>query len=92
MQGCLLLSLLLLCSPRVAAIIIAIFTNWFSLAYSTVIWPILGWFFAPLTTLAYMWASIQTGGNITFGWGLMIAFAVLVDIGAASASANAKKE
>lgn len=76
----LLIMLFLGLSPRLAIILIALFTNWFDRGYSTVIWPVLGFFFMPYTTLAYLAASINChGGSFTFPWVLLVIFGVLFD-------------
>jgi hypothetical protein len=69
----------LLC-PRLFLLGILIFTTWFSQAYQTVIWPLLGFFFMPLTTLAYMAAMFNNGGTVTGWWIVLIVFAVLLDL------------
>lgn len=86
MAGCLVVILVFLFSPRFAGLIFWIFTNWFDKAYQTWYWPLLGWIFLPFTTLAYMWAYLSTGGDITGGWIALIVFAVLVDLGSNAAS------
>ena len=52
-------------------------------AYEHWLWPVLGFFFLPLTTLVFAFASNTLGqaGEITnLGW-LLIALAVLTDVG-----------
>jgi hypothetical protein len=56
-MGCLLPCLAVL-MPRVVMFFIVLLTNWFALAYQTVLWPLLGFFFMPYTTLAYMAAML----------------------------------
>lgn len=72
--------------PRVAIILIAIFSNYLSAAYSTVLWPILGFFFMPYTTLVYAWAHNSTGGQISGLYIVAIVVAVLADLGAIGGS------
>ena len=58
--------------PRVALVILAIVNlKYLDDAYQTVLWPVLGFFFAPLTTLAYAWAWHYGSGNVN-GLGLAI--------------------
>jgi hypothetical protein len=38
--------------PRLVILILAIFTTYMSSAYQTIIWPVLGFFLLPYTTLA----------------------------------------
>jgi hypothetical protein len=67
----------------------ALFVVWFfgggylGRAYDHFLWPLLGFFFLPLTTLAFAFASNSLGapGEVPpFGW-LLVGLAVLVDIG-----------
>ena len=62
-------------------IFIAILTDWFSQAYETTIWPLLGWFFMPFTTLAYMAAMLNNDHQVSGGWIILMFFAILFDLG-----------
>jgi hypothetical protein len=79
-MGCLLPIFGLIC-PRVVMIAIFIATNWFSRGFQTVIWPLVGFFLMPYTTLMYLWASIQTDHNVSGGWIVGIVIAVILDLG-----------
>ena len=46
--GCMALS-----APRLALAIVFVFSNYLGRAYQSALWPLLGFFFIPLTTLAY---------------------------------------
>jgi hypothetical protein len=76
---CCFYTILLFLGPRFANIVwwIANPTRW-DLAFSSVIWPILGILFAPWTTLMYM--LVFPGGVTGFDW-VWIGLAVLGDIG-----------
>ena len=65
-MGCL-LALVAIFSPRLAVILLWIFTPWVDRAFGPIIWPILGVIFLPLTTLLYvlLW---NTGGRGVHGW------------------------
>ena len=54
-------------SPRLAFVLMWIFTPWVDRTFGPVIWPILGVIFLPLTTLLYviLW---NTGGHGVTGW------------------------
>jgi hypothetical protein len=54
-------------SPRLAVLLMWIFTPWVDRAFAPIIWPILGIIFLPLTTLLYviLW---NTGGRGVTGW------------------------
>jgi hypothetical protein len=67
-------------------IFIAILTDWFSTSYQTVLWPVLGFFFAPYTTLAYMAAMLNNDHTLSGWWTVLIVFAILADLGALGGS------
>ena len=50
-----------------------------ALAFSSALWPILGFFLLPWTTLVYVW--VAPGGIDTLGL-IVLVLAVIVDIGA----------
>ena len=66
--------------PRVAMILIALFTNWFHIAFNTLLWPLLGFLFMPYTTLAYMAAMLNNHHSVTGGWLVLVIVAALVDL------------
>jgi len=76
---CCFFTTLVLLGPRIANLIWWLFNpvRW-ELAFSSVIWPILGIIFVPWTTLIYV--LVAPGGVVGFDW-LWIGLAVLADIG-----------
>jgi hypothetical protein len=67
--------------PRLALILVWLFSKYLDTAYETILWPLLGFFFMPLTTLAYAFARHQGDGSVT-GIGLVVVvLAVLIDLG-----------
>ena len=76
---CLVGSLALL-FPRLAIVLVVIFSDYIGNANQTVIWPLLGFFFMPLTTLAYAWA-INAGGSVSGIYLVVLVLAVLIDLG-----------
>ncbi len=74
--------------PRLVMILIAIFTNWFSVAFNTVLWPFLGFLFMPYTTLAYMAAMLNNNHVVNGGWMALIIVAALFDLGGQGHSAR----
>jgi hypothetical protein len=63
-------------------------TRW-DRAFSTVLWPILGFLFMPWTTLMYV--SVQRGG--VFGWDwFFIVIGVLADLASYSGSAYGNRD
>jgi hypothetical protein len=67
--------------PRLVIILVALFSDYLSTAYESWVWPVLGFFFLPLTTLAYAWAWHNGNGSVS-GVGLVVVvLAVLIDLG-----------
>ena len=78
-MGCLLL-ILLLAFPRIALVLLFLFSNYLQRAYHGLILPIIGFLFLPLTTLAYAWMA--NTGRPTAGVNLIILIiAVVIDLG-----------
>ena len=76
---CCFITSLLLAGPRAAILVWwLLFPVRFNVAFSTILWPILGILFAPWTTLMYL--AIWPGGVIGFDW-FWIGLGILFDIG-----------
>ena len=75
-----LIGCLALAAPRVAIVVVVIFSDFIGRNYQTTLWPLLGFFFMPLTTLAYAWA-INTNGSVTGPYLVVAVVAVLIDLG-----------
>ena len=66
--------------PRVILILIWLFSDYLRNAYHTVLWPLLGFIFMPLTTLAYAFA-INSNGAVTGMYAFLMIIAALLDLG-----------
>ncbi len=77
----LILGCLALGFPRLVIILIVIFSDYIGTAYQTTIWPLLGFFFMPLTTLAYAWAIHEGGGSVSGFYLAVVIIAALIDFG-----------
>ena len=75
-----LLALLALVFPRLAIILVVIFSDYLGQAYQTVFWPLLGFIVMPLTTLAYAWAT-NSHGSVSGVYLIVVVLAVLIDLG-----------
>ncbi len=75
-----LIALFALFFPRVAIVLVVIFSDYIGAAYQTVFWPLLGFLFMPVTTLAYAWA-INSNGSVSGGYLFVVILAVLLDLG-----------
>ena len=75
-----LMGLMAMAFPRMAIILVVIFSDYIGTAYQTTIWPLLGFFFMPVTTLAYAWA-IHSNGSVAGLYLIVVIIAVLIDLG-----------
>lgn len=75
-----LMGLMAMAFPRVAIILVVIFSDYIGTAYQTTIWPLLGFFFMPVTTLAYAWA-MHSSGSVAGLQLFVVIIAVLIDVG-----------
>ena len=85
-----LVALLALFLPRVAIILVLIFSNYLESAYQTLLWPLLGFLFLPMTTLAYAFA-INSHGSLEGIYLVLFVLAVLFDLGAFSGGATTRR-
>ncbi len=67
-------------APRVILVLVWLLSDYLNV-FDSVLWPILGFIFLPLTTLAYAWAWHTGDGAITGIGTAAIVFAVLIDMG-----------
>jgi hypothetical protein len=86
----LLIGCLGLMTPRLAIVFVVFFSDYIGRAYATTIWPLLGFLFLPLTTLAYAWAMNSRGALEGIQ---LVAFviAVLIDLGLFGGSASRRR-
>jgi uncharacterized oligopeptide transporter (OPT) family protein len=75
-----LLALLMIAFPRVAIVLLWLFTNFFVRAYHSILILIIGFIFLPLTTIVYAWI-VNTGNPVAGIYLVAIIIAVLADIG-----------
>ena len=88
-MGCFCIGLLLLAlGPRFLLALIWLFTNWPDMAFKGWMWPLIGWFFMPWTTLVWMGAEINNGGRFSGIWLVLLIIAILSDLSGNGASAN----
>lgn len=85
-----LVGLLALFMPRLAIVLVFIFSDYLARAYETTIWPLLGFLFMPLTTLAYALA-INQNGSVSGLYLVVVVFAVLMDLGIVGGNAASRR-
>jgi len=71
---------LALAAPRVAIVLVVLFSDYIGRAYETVFWPFIGFLLMPLTTLAYAWA-MHSRGSVGGVHLVVVVLAVLIDLG-----------
>jgi hypothetical protein len=82
--GCLALG-----TPRVAIVLVILFSNYIGRAYDTTLWPLLGFFFMPLTTLSYAFA-INSNGSVDGMHLVLVVVTVLLDLGLIGAGSKTR--
>lgn len=75
-----LVALVILAFPRIALVLLFLFSHYLQHAYHGLLLPLVGFLFLPITTLAYAWMA--NTGRPTTGVNLLILIvAVVVDLG-----------
>jgi uncharacterized oligopeptide transporter (OPT) family protein len=85
-----LIVLFALLTPRIVLVLVWLFSHFLDRAYHTWLWPVLGFFFMPLTTLAYAWA-INSNGSVSGIYFVGVLLAALVDLGILGGSSQSKR-
>jgi hypothetical protein len=89
-MGCL-IGCLALGAPRVAIVLVVIFSDYIGRAFESNLWPVIGFLFMPTTTLAYSWA-VNTHGTVTGIYLAVVVFAVLIDLGLVGMGARSRRD
>jgi hypothetical protein len=76
--------------PRITIVLVVILSDYIGRAYQTTIWPLLGFIFMPLTTLAYAFA-INSNGSVSGIYLVVVVVAVLIDLGIVGGGASNKQ-
>jgi len=83
-------ALISLAFPRLVLLCVWLFSGYLGRAYHTILWPLLGFLFMPLTTLAYAWA-INSNGSVSGGFFVIVLLAALIDLGRLGGSSRARR-
>lgn len=70
----------ILAIPRTIIVLLVIFSDYIGRAFDSLLWPLLGFIFAPTTTLAWAWAE-NTRGEVAGIHLVIVVVAVLLDLG-----------
>ena len=85
-----LLALLAVAFPRIAIVLLWLFTSFFNGVYQGVIIPILGFIFLPLTLIVYTFLT-KGGGRLTMTGLVFLFIAVIVDLGLVGGSSLGRR-
>ncbi len=85
------IALIALVAPRLAIVLVVLFSDYIGTAYDTWIVPLAGFFFLPMTTLAYAWA-IHAYGSVEGMALVVVLLALLIDLGIIGGSARSRRE
>ncbi len=77
-------------SPRIVLVVLWLF-GYTQKAFTTALWPILGFIFAPVTTLAYAWA-MNSHGSIEGIYLAAVVLGALIDVGLIGGGASRRKK
>lgn len=75
-----LIALLMIAFPRVAIVLLWLFTNFFTRPYHSILLLLLGFIFLPLTTIVYAWL-VNAGDPINGIYLIVLIVAVIADLG-----------
>jgi hypothetical protein len=78
-MGCCLVAVLAAFVPRITLFCVWIFTDYVSRAFQSFIWPLLGLFFLPYTTLAYSLVFVPGVGVAGWRW-FWVALGIFLDL------------
>ena len=76
-----LLALLVVAFPRVAIVLLWLFTNFFTGIYHGIVIPVLGFIFLPLTLIVYTYIQKTTAGAMGTQQLIFLFIAVILDLG-----------
>jgi hypothetical protein len=76
-----LLGLLAVAFPRIAIVLLWLFTNFFAGVYHNVILPVLGFLFLPLTLIVYTYLQKTSPGPLGTQQLVFLFIAVILDLG-----------
>ena len=72
--------IIFLAFPRIALVLIFLFSNYLERAYHGLLLPLIGFIFVPLTTLVYAW-MVNSGYPTNGPYLLALLIAVVIDVG-----------
>lgn len=86
-----LLAILALAFPRIAIVLLWLFSNFFSGVYQGIIIPVLGFLFLPLTLIVYTYLEKTYGGHLSTTQFVIVFVAVVLDLGIVGGGASRRR-
>lgn len=77
-------------TPRIVLVLLFLFSSYLASAFDTWLWPTLGFFFLPATTIAYAVAQNEFGGLNGLGI-VVLVIGIAVDIGLLGGGARQRR-
>ncbi len=68
-----------------------LFTDWTRNAFDGTLWPVLGWFFLPWTTIAYMTIMLMNNHQVSGMWVGLLILGVILDLGSTGGGGRAMR-
>lgn len=72
--------------PRVLLFVLWAFTTMTARAFEGWFWPLLGFFFMPVTTLVYMAAMLNNDHHVSGWWIILLVVAIIWDLGSSGSA------
>lgn len=85
-----LLALLILLFPRIAIVVLYFFTNFFQGVYDSLLLPLIGLIFLPITLLAYTW-MVKINQPVDAFFAVVMIVAIVLDLGLLGGSARRRR-
>lgn len=85
-----LLALLILLFPRIAIVVLYFFTNFFQGVYESLLLPLIGLIFLPITLLAYTW-MVKINQPVDAFFVVVMIVAIVLDLGLLGGSARRRR-
>jgi hypothetical protein len=86
-----LIVILLLAFPRVAIVLLYLFSNFLERAYHSILYIVLGFIFLPLTTIVYAWI-VNSHESVQGVYLVAIIISVLIDLGMIGHGASRRRD
>ena len=86
-----LVAVIALLFPRVLIVVLWFFTDWFNGVFNTLLWPVLGFIFLPVTMLWYSVVINQYAGQWSNVNIIIMVIAVVIDMGSWGSGYKSKR-